>query len=522
MPRKAKKVISEPAAPSYKFADYRGTDTRKAHASTLYPNPRFTTQLRPRIYNLSDTSVSVDMSTRGNMVRYSRELFASMGSIGGAVLAKNQWAFSDGWNPQFKGNNVEWGQAAEAWLRDRWFPICNVRGSNFDFRTSLFLFGCSMDVDGDQLVILTTSRDGFPLLQFVAAHRIGQRDTVEKEVKSGRYRGLNINDGVITSSIGRPVAYRILGDSPEDDADISAQSSLLLCEPEWIDQTRGIPRIARTVLDNLDLQDIDFYLKRAVKLDSAQGILHYTPTGEPDNTTPLLLNAEEEIFNSAGATGTAPTNGLVIEQLAGGEINYMKAGSGETITPFRTDRPHANVENFISRMERRCLYAVGWPMELLDPSKVGGASVRLIQDLARKSIRSRQNTGEKLARLAVAWAVSKAMELELIPANYEDQWWNWSFTRPASISVDNGNEASADRDGLKLGTTSFSEIAAKKGQDWIETREQIQKETEDLLSRAQGLAKRFDISFDKALDLLSQRGPNPVAAPVPQVDNSHV
>jgi hypothetical protein len=492
---------------SHKVRDLRGMDSgRKRFAASLYTTPRtYAGQVRPRFYHPQDTATAVNVSSRTSLMGYSRELFATMGNLGGAIVQKNDWAFTDGWLPSFKGADQSWGDIAETWLTDKFFNVCNVRGSNFNFNTTLYLLGCALDVDGEALIVLTSSRDGFPLIQIVAAHRIGQRRSQEKTVTVGRYKGAQIIDGVIVNGNGRPVAYRILGDTEDDDYDISAQSAMLLTEPSWSDQYRGIPRLARVVLDALDTQDIDYYLKRTVKIESSQGIFHTTIAGTPDTSAPLV-GLEEDT-----APFVAPANtGLVFEALQGGEILYGKAGAGEKLESFKTDRPHSNTEAFVNRIERRCLYGLGWPIELLDPSKVGGASVRLIQSLARKSIRSRQNTVERAARFIVAWAVSRAMASEFIPANYQDAWYNFDFTRPASITVDDGNESKADIEGLKIGTHTLSEVTAKEGKDWYEVREQTQKETEDLLTRAQDLSKRYTISFDKALELLSQRGPNPM------------
>lgn len=505
-------IFSEP---SYKVRDYRGSDARKPQMGPLYPSPQHRpNSYRPRVYtNLVDTSVSVDISTRTSMVRYSRELFASVGNLGGAVLQKNQWAFTDGWLPVYKGENQEWGDEAEAFLRNSWYPICNVRGGNYDFRTSLFLLGVALDVDGDQLIIFTKSRDGFPLLQFVPSHRIGQRDYSEKTVKKGRYRGAKIVDGVIVNTSGRAVAYRILGDAHDgsEDYEISAQSALLLYEPEWADTVRGIPRVARTVLDWMDVQDVDSYLKTAVKLDSSQGLIHATKDGGPDAGANLVTSEED-------ATVTANAS-LTLENFGpNNEIYYVSAGSGETVEPFRTERPHTNVTAFLERIERRGLYAIGWPIELADPSKVGGASVRLIQDLARKSIKSRQATGDRFAKWAVPWVLSVAMENDLLPKNYNDDWWSWNFTKPALITVDNGNEAAADRESLRIGTASMSEVTAKRGGDWYELRQQIEIETADLLERAKRLSEEHNITYDKALELLTQRGSSPTAKASP-VDN---
>jgi len=490
----------------HKFIDKRGTNQPSYKAGFLYPNPNYgfgANPTRPHWYYANDTSQGIDCYNRVTLVSRSREMFAGMGNIGGAIIQKNDYAFTDGWLPQFKGENQEWGDAAENWLKDTWYKGCNTRGGNYSFNVTLAKLGQLIDVDGEALIVLTNSRDGFPLIQVIQSNRIGQRDNREKVVATGRYRNLTICDGVILNSVGKPAAYRILGDTADEDYEISAQSAMLIMEPEWADQYRGIPRLARIILDLQDTQDIDHFLKRIVKLESRQGIFRHSATGQPDSGARLTGLIEDEPTNNGVP---APQTATVFEEI--GDILYAKAADNEKLESFNTDRPHANTEAFIGRIERRCLYAIGWPIELLDPSKIGGASVRLIQDLARKSIKSRQNTVERAARLMVAFAISSAMQTGLIPENYDDTWYKFAFTRPATIVVDNGNESKADNEGLKLGTTTLSAVTAKQGNDWQELRKQTQKETEDLLDRATALAAKYKITLDKALALLSQRTPN--------------
>lgn len=494
--RKTKKASITPVK-GYTVHDRRGTKQ-----ANLYSQPQHAPQnYRPRFYSMAtDTKKAYNATDRESSLKYGRSLFATLPDLGGALMSKASWAVGpSSFTPIFTGKDQEWGNAAEQWLQNSFYPVCNVQGSNFDFRTTLSLTSLALDVDGDNLLILTNSRDGFPLVQVVPSHRIGNR-YMDTEVKTGKYKGLQIIDGVIINGFGRPIAYRILGDTPDEDYDISAQSCQLLFEPEWSDQYRGISRVARPLTDFMDQQDIDEFLKRGVKLASSLGIIHSTESGTPDTSANLVGVDDTDLIT--GAPSSPP-----LEIISGGEIMYLKANAGEKIESLKDERPSQNTQEFITRIQRRALFACGWPIELLDPSKVGGAAVRLIQDLARKTVSSRQVTLEKRAKLIVNYAIARAMNQGYLPQNNDD-WYSWSFTKGSAICVDNGNESQADREGYKLGTTSLSEISSKKGLDWQELRMQAQKETEDLLDRAQVISKKYGITMDAALALLSQRTPN--------------
>lgn len=442
-----------------------------------------------------------------------RSLFGSCPDLGGALLAKSSWCVGPGaFTPIFTGADKAWGDIAEKFLTEKFYPVCSVMGPNYPFTTLLYLSSLAIDVDGDSGLYFTTTRQGFPQVGLVASHKIGQRSPSPGTVKGGKFDGYRIVDGTIINNEGRPIGFRILGDIEADDYDISTQNFQLLMEPEWSDQYRGISRIARSLTDWNDQDDINEFLKRGVKLASSIGLLSKTETGDAVSAGANIVGLEEDSIN----LGTSTDNGVSIESIRGGEILYMKSGVNETIEGLKDERPSPNTEDFISRIQRRAMYSIGWSQEMLDASKVGGASVRLVQDLARKSISSRQASLERRARVIVTYSIAKAMNAGLIPQNNDD-WYSWSFTKGGVICVDNGKEADLDREGYKLGTTTLSEIASKKGQDWTELRVQQQRETEDLLDRATVISKKYNIGMDAALGLLSQRTPNqaPVAQPTP-------
>lgn len=512
MPRK-KISTTQPEAPKgYRVNDRRGTDKQM---SGLYPTPNTTNkrgQYRPRYYTAQDTPKANTSFDRMDQLTLARSLFTECPDLGGALIQKASWVVGPGsYTPVSLAEDKAWADAAEDWLVNQFYPIASVHGANYPFNQLLYLTSLQLDIDGDSGLYFTTTRSGFPQVGLVAAHRIGCRGG-ETEVKEGKFAGYAITDGVITNDMGRTIGYRILADNPKDDYDISTQNFQLLFESEWCDQLRGISRIARSALDWTDQSDINEFIKRGVKLGSSIGLISKTESGNALDAGANIIGTEEDL--SAGVD-----NGVSIEAIHGGEFLYFKSGMNETLEALKDERPSQNTEAFISRIQKRAMYSIGWPQEMLDASKIGGASVRLVQDLARRSVAQRQATIDRRAKIIVNFAIAKAMNAGLIPQNNTD-WFKWSFTKGGVLTVDNGNEASADREGFKLGSVTLAEMSSKKGQDWYELREQQQRETEDLLTRAQDIAKKFGITMDAALSLLSQRAPNqlPVtqAAPEPQ------
>ena len=392
----------------------------------------------------------------------SRQLYAQMGFIQGAVWQKALYSVGNAWQPEFRGEDSDWGDEAEEWVRD-WMDVADIRGEPFDLQTDLFLDSIAFDRDGDSVMLLVKDGDQ-PRVQFVSAHRVATRygcwnqdSTGWGTVPTGRYAGARAYNGVIFDGGGRKVAaYSVLGETDEGDQIIPAESAQMLYEPDWSDQGRGIPKLATCLLDWMDYQDIHHFLKRQVKMDSAQGIMHYNEEGAAEDSRDFVVGKD------SGATN----QDVKIEQVEGNEVMYFKALGGGKLEAFRSDRPHPNVENFQKRIQRGCYMAMQWFFELTDPSAIGGANTRLIQDMARGSIRGRQKTLRKRALRAVRYAIAVAMENGDLARNDTD-WFKWGFTLPAEMTVDQGYSDQAEFDAIKIGAGTYSDYLAKRQKRFI-------------------------------------------------------
>ena len=408
-------------------------------------------------------------STRQAITRYdwqktlslSRQLFARVNEVSGALQQKNLYAIGDSWEPRFDGADQAWGNLAEEWLFN-WFQVCNVRGEPFDFLTSLYVDSLAIDRDGDAAMI-TVVKDGEPKLQFISAHQIGVRNggncvdsTGYGTVQGGTYDGLRIYNGVIFGNKGNVVAYNIMGTVASEDMQVPLASCQLLYEPEWSDQGRGIPKLAASQLHWMDYEDIHTFLKKQVKQDSAQGILHYNESGEAPTEADFITGKSSGDVNQD----------VKIEHLEGNEIMYFKAQGGGKIEPFKSERPSPNVDAFTMRLVRGCLQSMGWFFEIYDPSRLGGSSTRLIQDMARSSIRSKQRTIHKRALRAVSHGLAWAMENGDIPRNDNKDWLKWSFTLPAKLTVDARYDDQTAMDRIKMSAGTYSDLFGEKGRWW--------------------------------------------------------
>lgn len=503
----------------------------------LYPTPRINGFHKNRIRFFGaasrDNKDSFTPYDWRELLDFSRQLFASFGDIAGAIYSKNNWAFgAEGWRAKYCGKNKDWGKQAEEWLETIMFPNACLRGEPYDFQTALFVAGVAIDVDGDQGMILTEDENHFPKVDFVPAHRINSAQ-IEDVVKTGWASGARILNGIIKNNDNKTIGYRVeTSNAPLDKkyVDIPIRSMALYYDPVWVDQTRGIPRAGVCLLDSWDLQDVDKNIFSQVKSQTRIGLIRKSIDGES--------GSDDALFSPVVTPdGSSPTTGAPsgdpleekdyehrakIVDIADTDMWELSTENGEEIVPFEGHSPSPEVEAYVRRVTRRVLFSLGWAFELLDPSAISGSNTRLIIQLAKQSISTRQRTGMKMWLRGVRYFIAKGMKEGFLAENYDDDdAYKWYPELPAELSVDAGNDEQSDREGYKLGVTTLSSLAAKKGEDWQRIREQREREENDLIERAKRLSdfSGGKLSFLQALERLEQRTPNGLST-IQQQDDS--
>lgn len=408
--------------------------------------------------------------TAGNwrqMMSVGRYLYANVGPVQGAVNERGTYAVGDAWIPRYGGRNSAWGDEAEAWLLN-WFSICDVRGRPYDFLTDLFLTSVAIDRDGDNGMILTESAGGYPMLQFVPAHRIGQRDYKEK-VEGGPYSGLKICNGVVFNEFQRAVAFLVLGDELDgsEDVFVSARDMQLNFSPTWFDQGRGITCLSHAIMDWRDYRDIRDFEKIGIKTASSIAISENNERGSAD--------PGEEHFDTDADTG------LVTETLEGGAIRYFRSNSGSGLSVLKSERPSTETQTFIQDQIMRGAYSgMEWPIEFSwNPEKLGGANIRMIVEKAERTIKKRQKYLSPVFLRAVTYGIARAIKLGIL--KYDPDWFMWDAQLPKSLTVDAGHQSKADIEEYRIGFKTLSEIYGKRGLDWQEAIKQRVKERKFLV-----------------------------------------
>jgi len=392
---------------------------------------------------------------RVQLLSLSRKMFFNHGAIKTAINQKANLSIGKSWLAKYTGEDREWGMQAEEWLKN-WYSICNVRGPMFDLQTSLHLGSISVDRDGDYFILLTAAESGYPQIQMIGAHRVGQRDNQKDRVESGPYKGLRICQGVIKNKLDRPVAYRILGDKKDDgtfnDVDVSARDLIQVFNPLWFEQSRGTCAGAHSLDKMMRALKSEEWEEIAMMMISSMALIEYNEKGGIDEDDPsnyLIGNATDG-------------EGITTQTIDGGRIKYFKSNSGSKLEAITHDRPGDIWEKFQDRAIRTMISGMDWSYAYAWKSaELTGTSVRVELEKVRSAVEDRQELLQLPTKRVITYAIAKAIKSGILPQN--DDWYKWNFTLPPKVSIDGGRDSVAKMNEWRSGAINMTELVAERG-----------------------------------------------------------
>ena len=400
-----------------------------------------------------DDSTHRHISTLGRreLLTWGRTLYANYPAVGAAVREQAELAVST-WIPQFAGADQDWGEEAAAWLI-QWENIMDVSGcvDGYCLRKSIITQTLT---DGELAIILTQTENEYPQIQVLRSHQIGDPNSEPLP---------DLVDGVFVSSTRRPLAFQLNPGSVTDSRDrIPSSSCILVFDPDYPDQVRGISRVGTAAFLWDDLALSQQYEMTAQKSAASIALLEHNEEGGPDDEALAYFGQ-----NQGGTNEGAP----YYEQMLDGAVRYFRAGSGAKLEAFKHDRPSANVQNFISHVERQAFRSIDWDwFYTLNPSQVGGASMRVIVDKLVRTIQSRQRLVARTMRRIHSYALARAIRIGLLPGN--DEWWQWTYQGPALPTADAKYQSDVSLNEIGGGLSSFKIEAGKRGARWQDLQDQ--------------------------------------------------
>ena len=404
----------------------------------------------------------IPATDRKTLSSLSNRLVFNSGVLSAVVAQKADWTVGEAWLPSYLGPDADAGKQVERFLRDFWFPQCEVRGGMFDWWKILELSSIGIDVLGGQFIVMVVGSDGFPRLQMIPYHRCESPMEYRgsSTVADGPYKGYRMVDGIIYYASGRPAAYNfnIGKDGESKYVQTPAQDVIHLYDPRRSEQERGFPAFSHA-LENMKkaLTSIDDEGIRT-SIISRMHLLIFNESGGPD--------VDEPSFHQP-----SPVDGqaqLSTQAFPGG-IRYMTDGK-ERMEVVKHDNPGPTYESFQDRLYRDAIIGAEWSYNVWKGSGQGTDSRAEILKCRRAVVR-RWGILWHLAKRAIPFAYGVFAAQGRIPKLQAPT--SWDFSRPPRASVDDGREVKMELDQLRTGSMNLDEVLAARGiaeDDFIEKR----------------------------------------------------
>ena len=483
-----------------------------ATAFNFYEGISRTRERTPIPFGIYDSFSESTEWTRLEFVSVTRHLYANDGLTRGLVNDIARYTVGGGLTPLPASGNPDWDAAALKYWTD-WCARADFYGLHH-FNALQRIWQVCETRDGDVGIILTDDGTGDPRVQTVRGHRIGSFGTGALGSFGIDYPDLGLIDGVQTDDFMRVLAYRVaygkgsgmipgMAFMPKVWRDIPARAFVLYYEPDEPDALRGLTPLRSSILHFRDKKDTVGFEKVAVKNLSIWPAVLKTESGTVEDG-----EWEDDPDAVAGATK------LTRAQMQAGQIPVI--GKNESLDVFEGNRPSPAFTGFLEFIIREICHGVGLPYEFVwNPEKIGGANTRFVMEKAqRRFVERQENFKRRVLNRVWGYVIANAIARERLADNPNKFDVGWQV--PQTISVDAGRDAAQDRADVVMGLMPVAEHYGQRGLDWRKAREQIETEVDDLLTRADKMAKKWKIKLESALTLFEQTSPNAVvpAAPV--------
>lgn len=455
---------------------------------------------RPRLFD--SMAKLLGLTRYQALVSDSRWISETFPIVQEAVQQKSEYVGAAGWLPEFVGSDAKYGERATRLLHAA-LTISDMRGPLFDWDDQWELCSRLWDLDGGMFQVFTeTPETKFPQIQNIEVHRVGQRTTApvvgERDAYSyitdtdgtvrqvwGLFKGLRILNGIIYDSAGAEVGYRVLGNLAFDDRDISAADMHHVCHPRWFSEGRPVPTIAYAVLDWYDVKETREFERLAQKVHSALTLVESNESGEAP-TIPKM-----------GEGPKLPTRtGDPQEQvLFGGLVRYIR--NGGNLKAHESSRPSDGWQKFDRTIVAGAFYGMGWRIEMMDLSLLGGAGVRGFQDNINLKIFARHKRVKRFAMRAILRTMSRLIQRRDLEEHPE--WSAWDIPPPPEFNVDQGRAMQQDRDNVRFGLDSTPDVIRRGfGVDYKKT---LRKQAQYVVAK-KAIASEFGLQPDEIGTLL--------------------
>jgi capsid protein len=411
-----------------------------------------------------------------------------------AMVAKSRWAIrnspiykqcvdeavlvsvGDGLIVQSNARDPKVAVAHQNYFRD-WTVRCDLTNRyNLGQIQAMWMSGAL--VDGDSFGILTNDpKTGVPKIQVLESHRVGS--------PSDKFDPNNV-DGAYLGTYGEITGWNVYTDGQTKDRYVPVQSMLQVMEFERPSAVRGYPVLQSSLLsvqDQLEIYELEKAACRAASdhvmlLKKQGGVLQDDPASKFSGD----YNSCEKMASQMGG-------------------KVLVVDSNEDFSQVQNNRPSPAWIGMMTAIERDIVRLLPYEYQV-DPSKIGGASVRLVASkVSRWAAKWQSILIDNLDRV-YDYVIADAIAKGKLPDDPDFNRKSW--ITPRDITVDAGREAAQDRADLQMGLTTAQAILGKKGMTYDEVLEQRAVEMEKLVQKSKERNLPLWMLYQSAFNWLQQ------------------
>ena len=409
----------------------------------------------------ADAKRTMTVFDRQELTRKMRWLSVNAGLVRQMISDNVLYSIADGIKAQAASGNAEWDKLAEDYF-ERWAnKPCEISG-RYNFWECQQIACRKVDVDGEIFVLKTYSSDGSPLLQMIESHRVGTSANA-----AGTPDGMW--DGVMFNKFGAVIGYNVIK-SDGTTRLVPSNSMLHVYHPEQVSGARAYSPLQHSINNLIDILEILSLEKVAVKTASD---ITRTITRENPQFDGSTADFEAFGMRPQDYPNQVYDNPEQVGSFIGGKI--LSLAPGEKLDSFQSNRPNDSFNGFIEHLQRDSAAGV-LPYEFTaDPTKAGGAAVRLVVSKAERHFGARQHMFMTRFLTPVwGYVIGNAIANGEIPAN--DNWSKVNWVTPRRVTVDAGREAAANQRDIEMGLKTLSDHFAELG---MNPRDEIRRRASD-------------------------------------------
>jgi lambda family phage portal protein len=360
------------------------------------------------------------------------------------------YAVGDGITAQVRTGNPALDEKYEQYF-DKWARVpCDIT-NRFNLYEVQQIVARLVMRDGECFPIKVRDEAGRPRVQLIESHRVGCSNSSSPEPDEV--------DGIKFGKYGRPESYNVIR-TDGSSRKVPARAVMHVYAPEVASGARAYSPLQHSINNVVDMLEIVSLEKFAVKMGSDVVRTLSRETAQFDNS-----QSDFEAFgmrpNGYPAGGNSITDANEASTFIGGKI--LALAPGEKLESFESARPNQTFNGFVEHLIRDSL-AGTLPYEFVsDPSKAGGASMRLVVAKADRQFKQLQTIIiNRFLTPLWGYVIGNAIKNGELPAN--DNWCRVYWTTPKRLTVDASRDSAQNRADIAMGIKTLGDDAQENGE----------------------------------------------------------